>query len=173
MSATKKLNQHSINNLNEFALAQLAQQLAQQLCRNCRNCRNNIIIFFSGPLGAGKTTFIRHFLQAMGITNAVKSPSYTLVESYQTEKIPHIYHWDFYRLADPEELEFLGFRDYLSQQALMLIEWPERVIHQASLKADLWVTLSLTENAKSISSRNLALQALSAKGQDLLLGALT
>ncbi len=98
------------------------QQLAQQLAAHCTP---PLVIYFQGQLGAGKTTLARALLRALGITGAIKSPTYALLEPYQTATML-IYHFDLYRIADAEELDYLGIRDYLQDDAICLIEWPEK-----------------------------------------------
>ena len=94
------------------------KQLARQLREGC-------VVYLHGELGAGKTTLVRGVLQGMGYEDRVKSPTYTLVERYDV-KHHIVFHFDLYRLADPEELEFLGIRDYMDEKAMVLVEWPER-----------------------------------------------
>jgi tRNA threonylcarbamoyladenosine biosynthesis protein TsaE len=88
-------------------------------------CEHGGVITLSGELGTGKTTLVRGALQSLGVDSGVRSPTYTLVEYYPFEQFA-VAHFDLYRLADAEELEYLGYRDYLNPQTLCLIEWPQR-----------------------------------------------
>lgn len=86
---------------------------------------DGVSLYFHGQLGAGKTTLVRALLRGMGVTGAVKSPTYTLVETYAiADRVVH--HFDLYRLSEPEELEYLGIRDFLDGHSICLVEWPEQ-----------------------------------------------
>lgn len=83
------------------------------------------IVGLAGSLGAGKTALARATLRALGVTGTVRSPTYTLAEPYET-RIGCVWHLDLYRIAEPEELEFIAIRDLVSNSAACLVEWPER-----------------------------------------------
>ena len=136
------------------ATEQLGARLAPLLEPGC-------VLYLHGELGAGKTTLVRGLLRALGHPGAVKSPTYTLVEPYQIGPW-RLFHWDLYRLADPEELEFLGLREQADGSAVLLIEWPERGLGGLPA-ADLTVTLSYVGE-----QRTARLEAPSATGALLL-----
>ncbi len=122
-------------------MVQLGAQLGRAL-------QNRALIFLEGDLGAGKTTLCRGVMQSFGHVGAVKSPTYTLVESYQLgETLLH--HFDLYRLGDPEELEFIGIRDYLHQGNYCLIEWPNRGAGILPVP-DLEVVVSVTKVGRAV-----------------------
>ena len=83
------------------------------------------LVFLTGEMGVGKTTLARGILRGLGFSGHVKSPTYTLVEPYEFGSI-RVYHFDFYRIRDAEELEYIGLDDLLGERAIKLVEWPER-----------------------------------------------
>ncbi len=119
------------------------------------------IIYLTGDLGAGKTTLARGFLRGLGHSGRVKSPTFTLLEPYELAAF-HCYHFDLYRLADPEELLYLGIEDLLQADAVLLVEWPER--GEGVLPApDLCIEIRHGET-----ERHLALSAESDKGVKII-----
>ncbi len=103
---------------NETATLHLGEEIA-------KFSQELSVIFLQGELGAGKTTLVRGILKGLGFEGFVRSPSFTLVEPYlHTHKKP-VYHFDLYRIHDPEELEYIGLRDYLTPGNLCIFEWPD------------------------------------------------
>ena len=122
-----------------------------------------MVVTLSGDLGAGKTTLVRGVLRALDIRGAVKSPTYTLVEPYALSSL-YFYHFDFYRLKDPEEWEAAGFREYFRDDAICMIEWPEKA--GASLPpVDLAVMLEIPAG---LEGRRCTLTALTARAEPCL-----
>ena len=127
-----------------------------------------LVVFLQGDLGAGKTTLSQGFIRGLGHTGAVKSPTYTLVEPYDNLPTP-IYHFDLYRLADPEELEFLGFRDYLEKRCILLIEWPKKgegFLPSADITVSVRVAQAKDDNASV--GRQADINSASARGEQWL-----
>ena len=120
------------------------------------------MVLLNGDLGAGKTTLVRGLLRHLGYEGVVKSPTYTLVEPYQFENRT-IYHFDLYRLGDPEELEFTGARDYFNDNDVCLVEWPEKA--EGFLPPADWIC----EFSHLNEGRNLVISALSDQGKELML----
>ena len=131
--------------------------------RLSRAVQGRALIFLRGDLGAGKTTLVRGFMQARGHQGNVKSPTYTLIEPYELPS-GNCYHLDLYRLADGEELEYLGLREMLAEQAVLLVEWPQR--------GDGWLPQAdlLVDIRYQGEGREIELTAGSSKGEQILSG---
>ena len=115
-----------------------------------------------GDLGAGKTTFVRHLLHALGVHGRIKSPTYAVVEPHEVAGL-HIWHFDFYRFDDPREWEDAGFRDIFASPGLKLAEWPEKAT-QYIPRADLAIKIE----AMLDESRKVSLSAHTPLGRELL-----
>jgi len=105
-----------------------------------------MVIYLRGELGAGKTTLARGLLQSLGVTERIKSPTYTLVEPYNISSL-YLYHFDFYRLQHPDEWVDAGFRDYFSSGAVCLVEWPDKAGAQLPA-ADMTIDLATAGDAR-------------------------
>lgn len=142
---------------NESAMVALGELLGRALA----TIPSGFTVFLTGDLGAGKTTLARGILRAFGHQGAVKSPTYTLVEAYELPSRT-LYHFDLYRLGNPEELEYMGIRDYFHEMSIALVEWPAR--GEGCLPQPDWqITVSVSGQG-----RNLVLTACSALGQQAL-----
>lgn len=141
---------------DEAACAAFARTLA------LRPALHNAYLELNGPLGAGKTTLVRHLLRALGVQGRIKSPTYAVLESYELPDL-NVSHLDFYRFTDPREWLDAGFRDVMAAPGLKLAEWPE---HAAGLLpvADLRIFIEPGEGEE----RRVTVQAGSAAGLTLL-----
>jgi tRNA threonylcarbamoyladenosine biosynthesis protein TsaE len=124
------------------------QVFSQQLAQCTHSINQAIVIYLEGDLGAGKTTLARGFIQSFGF-DRVKSPTYSLVESYQNSDI-NIHHFDCYRLSDPEELEYIGIREYSNPGHIQLIEWAE-LGKGIIAPADLSINITGEDNTRKLS----------------------
>ena len=139
---------------DEEAMVEFGGKIAETLLMGA-------VITLNGDLGAGKTTLSRGILNRLGHSGAVKSPTYTIVEPYQLD-IGSVYHFDLYRVNDPQELDYIGFTDYLAQASLSLIEWPERGYGYLAGK-DIGIEI---EHLRS--GRQVSVSAETDKGRDML-----
>jgi tRNA threonylcarbamoyladenosine biosynthesis protein TsaE len=110
--------------------------------------KSGLLINLTGDLGAGKTFLTRSIIKAMGHKGRIKSPTFTIVESYLDIQ-PNIYHLDLYRLADPQELEFIGIDDFLNKDNICFVEWPEKG-HGVLPKADIDIAINFTKDDEQI-----------------------
>lgn len=141
---------------DEAACEAQAKELA------ARPALREAFVELQGTLGAGKTTFTRHLLQALGVTGRIKSPTYTVVEPYEPPGLP-VWHFDFYRFDDPQEFEDAGFRDLFASRGLKLAEWPEKA--EALLPVpDLVIAIEIAED----DTRRIGWNAMTPRGQALL-----
>jgi tRNA threonylcarbamoyladenosine biosynthesis protein TsaE len=148
---------------DEAATINIGENLAQVLqCQiSQQQLQQSLVVFLNGDLGAGKTTLTRGFVRGMGHKGNVKSPTYTLVEPYELPPW-QVYHFDLYRLADPEELEYMGIRDYFSDNCCCFIEWPEKGAGLLA-NADIIINMVYQDDHRMIN-----LQASSTRGEVVL-----
>jgi tRNA threonylcarbamoyladenosine biosynthesis protein TsaE len=152
-------NAYELRLLDESATAALAAQFADAV----RIQKPRSLIYLYGDLGAGKSSFARACLRSLGVQGAIKSPTYTLIESYQVGELTFL-HMDLYRIADPFELDYLGLDTLLSDAVLSLIEWPQRGVGMLPT-ADLEFHFSYDE--ADANARRVRIVARSALGHQL------
>jgi tRNA threonylcarbamoyladenosine biosynthesis protein TsaE len=145
-----------------------AQAMAQAFSKQAGLA--NVFIELKGNLGAGKTTWVRYLLQALGVQGRIKSPTYAVVEPHEaqlplTGQALAIWHFDFYRFNDPQEFEEAGFRDLFASTGLKLAEWPEKAQGMLPLPD---LSLSLTVNEQQ--ERHVSLEAWTPQGESILKG---
>lgn len=155
------LNHHPIVKRIDWPNELATQAFAQSLARRVGIA--DALIELRGDLGAGKTTFVRHLLAALGVQGRIKSPTYAVVEPYTLENGLPIWHFDFYRFNDPREWEEAGFRDIFAGPGLKLVEWPDKAGAYLP-KADLVLAI----DALPDDTRNVQLTAQTFNGQALL-----
>lgn len=125
--------------------------LAKALARS--PALRDAFISLQGDLGAGKTTFVRHLLRALGIAGRIKSPTYAVVEPHEAPDGLAIFHFDFYRFSDPREWEDAGFRDIFAGPGVKLAEWPENAAGRIPL-ADLAIKIeAMTDDTRTVTLR--------------------
>lgn len=152
LSMSSRLNQHlSIESHSPTETENLARRLAA-----C--CPSDAVVYLSGDLGSGKSTFARAFLQHLGVNGSIKSPTYTLIELHVLENGLEAVHMDLYRISDPDEIHFLGLDGFAKGFQVMLIEWPEKGLDMIP-GADLIMQLSHHEQ-----NRHIAMHAQSDRG---------
>lgn len=145
-----KFNLNTIDATEDFA-KKLAKLLSPPFC-----------VTLSGQIGAGKTTFIRALLKALSVSETIKSPTFSLVETYKFNNM-QINHFDLYRISHPDELDFIGFRDYFKETNVNFIEWPEK--GASAIKN---IDLALELNIPQTEGRELIITAYSQKAKDIL-----
>tara|TARA_B100001989_G_scaffold178438_1_gene129284 strand:+ start:204 stop:641 length:438 start_codon:yes stop_codon:yes gene_type:complete len=112
--------------LEELIGEKKTEDKAKNFASLIKGFQNSLLINLIGNLGAGKTTFVRGLIQELGFDEFVKSPTFTIVESYESENLK-VFHFDLYRIEDDKELQAIGVEDYLTEEnAITLVEWPEK-----------------------------------------------
>jgi tRNA threonylcarbamoyladenosine biosynthesis protein TsaE len=148
--------QHILQIKTAIAMQNLGKKIA-------RICPDGMVIYLRGELGAGKTTFVRGFLRGLNYLGRVRSPTFTLIEFYDLPVVKkQIYHFDLYRLNDPDELELLGVRDYFSPHSICLVEWPEKGAEKLA-PPDLSIAIDFATDGRTV-----VLLAKNVRGEEII-----
>ena len=145
---------------DEAATSAFATRLAQHWLQQAASA--NMVVLLHGDLGAGKTTLVRHLLRGLDVTGRIKSPTYAVVEPYVTPCV-QVWHFDFYRFADPQEWEDAGLRDIFATPGLKLVEWPDKA--GDLLPQPDWI-IRLSSDVDEV--RHITLEALTPRGVTLM-----
>jgi tRNA threonylcarbamoyladenosine biosynthesis protein TsaE len=137
-----KLSAQTVHLADEAATIDYGRKLAAHL-------EPGMLVCLTGELGAGKTTLVRGILRGLGHPGSVKSPTYTLLEPYELPTLT-LYHFDFYRIGDSRELEFIGIDELMDSQAVKIVEWPERAAERIP-PADVRISLELEDEGRRVS----------------------
>ncbi|CEG55834.1 tRNA (adenosine(37)-N6)-threonylcarbamoyltransferase complex ATPase subunit type 1 TsaE [Legionella fallonii] len=147
---------------NVITLDLIDEKASEQFAAHWAFCLTPpLVVALSGDIGTGKTTIVRAMLKNLGVKSAIKSPTFSLVESYICNNI-NIHHFDLYRIHHEDELEYLGFRDYFSSQSVCLVEWAEHA-GKSLPQVDIRFNLSIKG-----AGREMQIQALSVAGKSIL-----
>ena len=133
---------------NKLSTTIISEQEMLSLSKQLPDTLDYGVVYLEGNLGVGKTTWVSGFIQSLGYKGRVKSPTYTLVEEYQLLQYK-VFHFDLYRIAEPEELDLIGIRDYFTPNSLCFIEWPDKGLDYLP-PSDLTIKIQMSGTKRNI-----------------------
>jgi len=150
------------NSLNKHLHTDTPEQTEKMAAAMALECPDAAVLYLIGELGAGKSTFARAFLRALGVEGAIKSPTYTLLEAYVLSNGQDAVHMDCYRMAQPDEVDYLALDTFDGRMKVLLVEWPEKAEGRLP-SADIEIRLEMAEEGRQV-----ALRAVTEKGRNWL-----